>query len=79
MIDNQRSRLELDPISEYNNQEEEEDNYDYCPLDEKVIQAVREAPNLRIRPASLASTVGISLDDACAELCGLLSAVGLFQ
>mmetsp|Transcript_6162 Transcript_6162/g.12862 ORF Transcript_6162/g.12862 Transcript_6162/m.12862 type:complete len:592 (-) Transcript_6162:12-1787(-) len=46
------------------------------PLDDRVIAAVRSAPNHTIRPARLSSDLGISIEDATAELCGLLRAVG---
>jgi len=42
----------------------------------KVVSAVRNSKNLTIRPARLAAELGISFDDASAELCGLLAAVG---
>mmetsp|Transcript_9340 Transcript_9340/g.13777 ORF Transcript_9340/g.13777 Transcript_9340/m.13777 type:complete len:551 (-) Transcript_9340:436-2088(-) len=46
------------------------------PLDLKVIQIIENSPNFTIRPGKLAAELGMSVDDACAELCGLLSAVG---
>ena len=46
------------------------------PLDKRVLEAVRRAPDLRIRSARLASELGLSIEDATAELCGLLRAVG---
>jgi hypothetical protein len=46
------------------------------PLDERVISVVRAAPRHTLRPARLASELGISVEDATAELCGLLRAVG---
>ena len=46
------------------------------PLDERVIAVVRAAPNHTLRPARLSSELGISVEDATAELCGLLRAVG---
>ena len=46
------------------------------PLDERVISVVRAAPDHTLRPARLASELGISVEDATAELCGLLRAVG---
>lgn len=45
-------------------------------LGDRVIECVKEAPNFTIRPARLAQQLGISIDDASAELCGLLAAVG---
>lgn len=52
------------------------------PLDDRVIQAIQSARvdevggGYSIRPARLAAKLGISMEDACAELCGLLAAVG---
>ena len=46
------------------------------PLDERVISVVRAAPKHKLRPARLSSELGISVEDATAELCGLLRAVG---
>ena len=46
------------------------------PLDERVISVVQAAPDHTLRPARLASELGISVEDATAELCGLLRAVG---
>jgi len=52
------------------------------PLDLRVVDAVEKSATatgceaIEIRPARLAAELGISVDDACAELCGLLSAVG---
>lgn len=46
------------------------------PLDERVIAVVRAAPSHTLRPARLSSELGISVEDATAELCGLLRAVG---
>jgi hypothetical protein len=45
-------------------------------LDEKVLQLIRSSPNLTIKPAKLSSALGISLDEANSELCGLMKAVG---
>jgi len=46
------------------------------PLDERVLAIVRTVPNLTVRPAKLTSELGLSIEDASAELCGLMSAVG---
>ena len=46
------------------------------PLDDRVISVVRSSPDCTIRPARLSSELGISVEDATAELCGLLRAVG---
>ncbi|GKY92885.1 hypothetical protein MPSEU_000257600 [Mayamaea pseudoterrestris] len=52
------------------------------PLDKRVIEVVQSCKEKTndnafiIRPARLAADLGISVEDACAELCGLLTAVG---
>ena len=51
------------------------------PLDDRVIQIVkssktRDGSQFEIRPGRLAAELGMSVEDACAELCGLLAAVG---
>lgn len=56
--------------------EAEDPNDNLPPLDLRVIDVVKAAPGHTIRPARLAAELGISVDDACAELCGLLAAVG---
>ncbi|KAL7509726.1 hypothetical protein ACHAXN_006692 [Cyclotella atomus] len=50
-------------------------------LDQRILQLVHQCPlndsnQHVIRPAYLASQLGLSLDDATSELCGLMSAVG---
>lgn len=45
-------------------------------LDRRILNIVRASPNNTVRPARVASELGISFTDACAELCGLLAAVG---
>ena len=51
------------------------------PLDERILSAVRlskrDADGLRrVAPARLSSELGLSIEDATRELCGLLAAVG---
>eukprot|EP00977_Amphora_coffeiformis_P005425 scaffold1151_cov152-Amphora_coffeaeformis.AAC.1 len=46
------------------------------PLGERVVQAIQGIPDRTIRPAKLAALLGISVNEACAELCGLMAAVG---
>lgn len=46
------------------------------PLSALVISTIKKCPNYTIRPSRLAAQLGISIDDASAELCGLLAAVG---
>ena len=51
------------------------------PLDERILSAVRlskrDADGLRrVAPARLSSELGLSVEDATRELCGLLAAVG---
>ena len=46
------------------------------PLDSRIIEAIRQKSDLTIWPAELATKLGISIDDANAELCSLLQAFG---
>jgi hypothetical protein len=46
------------------------------PLDQRIFQIVRSIPDRTIRPGRLALELGISIEDASAELCGLLASVG---
>ncbi len=55
---------------------EQQDFLDSSPLDLRVLEAVKGVPDHKIKPAVLASRLGISIEDASAELCGLLRAVG---
>jgi hypothetical protein len=58
------------------------DAFDNCPADDstslrtKILEIVKDSPNHIIRPSTLSQKLGISLNDANAELCGLLQAVG---
>ena len=56
-------------------QEQGDMDNSFYDLDERILSIVSKCPAHEIRPAKLAE-LGISLEDACAELCGLLSAVG---
>ena len=59
-------------------EQSESDPVDYpqLPLDERILIIIRSCQDFTIRPARLASDLGISVNDACAELCGLLAAIG---
>jgi hypothetical protein len=66
-----RSSLSIDP--------DDEDGAftdDGPPLQTRILSIVKSCPNLTIRPARLSQELGISVNDASAELCGLLAAVG---
>ena len=52
------------------------DDDDQKPLGERVIAAIESLPDRTIRPARLAALLGLSVNEACAELCGLMAAVG---
>lgn len=52
------------------------DDNDASPLRHKILSLVQQSPNYTIRPSTLSQSLGISLSDANAELCGLLQAVG---
>jgi hypothetical protein len=43
---------------------------------QQIIDIIQNSPNFTIAPARLSSSLGISIEDASAELCGLLRAVG---
>jgi len=43
---------------------------------QKIIEVIQNSPNYTITPARLSSSLGISVEDAGAELCGLLRVVG---
>lgn len=45
-------------------------------LDKRVLDSISKCSDYKIKPAKLASDVGLSIEDANAELCGLLQAVG---
>jgi hypothetical protein len=47
-----------------------------APLRTQVLNLVKESTNYTIRPATLSQKLGISINDASAELCGLLQIVG---
>lgn len=49
---------------------------DERPLEQRLLQLVRNSPDRIIRPARVAAELGMSVEDGCAELCGLLAAVG---
>ena len=46
------------------------------PLDERILDLIATIPDRTIRPGRLAAEFGFSVEDASAELCGLLAAVG---
>ena len=54
----------------------ERDDDTGCYLDDRIVQIIDSLPDRTIRPARLAAELGISVNDACAELCALLAAVG---
>ena len=75
-------------IDQSNNNEDENDDEqapldnNSQPLDEHILSIIRKTKkdeqdgHRTIRPALLASELGLSVEDATRELCGLLSAVG---
>jgi hypothetical protein len=58
-------------ISEHQQQQQQQ-----FPLDVRILEIIESIPDRTIRPARLAAELGISVEDASAELCGLLAAVG---
>ncbi len=67
-----KNRNEILPLELNENGEES----NLVPLDDRVMEAVKASENYTIQPVTLASALGISIDDATMELCGLLRAVG---
>jgi hypothetical protein len=53
-----------------------DETMDSTPLRIKVLHIVKDSPNYTVRPANLSQQLGISINDASAELCGLLQIVG---
>jgi hypothetical protein len=51
----------------------EEEQFD---LDLRVLDLIRKSKEFTVRPAQLSSELGISIEDATQELCGLMKAVG---
>jgi len=74
--DNENLQISLTSSTDGEMEELQDHEPDAPPLDTKILESVRRAPDLKIRPARLASELGISIEDATAELCGLLRAVG---
>jgi len=54
----------------------DEGDDDYYDSDERILRIVEQCSDHEIRPARLAAELGISVEDASAELCGLLRVVG---
>lgn len=57
----------------------DQEDIDAPPLDQQILDIVRTCKNgadFVVRPARLSAELGISVEDATAELCGLLAAVG---
>jgi hypothetical protein len=46
------------------------------PLRTRILNVVKSSPNLTIRPSRVSQELGLSINDASAELCGLLKVVG---
>jgi hypothetical protein len=57
-------------------------NHDECsdeelsPMDTQIMNLINSCPNRSIRPAKLVTELGISMESATEELCGLMKAVG---
>ena len=62
--------INIDRNDEYNDEEE------LSPMDTQIIHLINSCPNRSIRPAKLVTELGISIEDATEELCGLMKAVG---
>ncbi|GAX15114.1 hypothetical protein FisN_12Lh192 [Fistulifera solaris] len=66
-MDSQESRALQDGI---------DDTAAETSLADQILQIIEDAPHHTIRPAKVAAALGISVNDACSELCGLMAAVG---
>eukprot|EP00537_Pseudo-nitzschia_pungens_P007806 CAMPEP_0172368692 /NCGR_PEP_ID=MMETSP1060-20121228/28781_1 /TAXON_ID=37318 /ORGANISM="Pseudo-nitzschia pungens, Strain cf. cingulata" /LENGTH=583 /DNA_ID=CAMNT_0013093375 /DNA_START=129 /DNA_END=1880 /DNA_ORIENTATION=- len=55
---------------------ESDDEHEEQPTRSRIIECIKASPNLTIRPADLSQQLGFSINDASAELCGLLQIVG---
>eukprot|EP00526_Cylindrotheca_closterium_P008816 CAMPEP_0113606984 /NCGR_PEP_ID=MMETSP0017_2-20120614/3145_1 /TAXON_ID=2856 /ORGANISM="Cylindrotheca closterium" /LENGTH=514 /DNA_ID=CAMNT_0000515563 /DNA_START=166 /DNA_END=1707 /DNA_ORIENTATION=+ /assembly_acc=CAM_ASM_000147 len=55
---------------------EDEEIIEAESLRSRILSIVKDSENYTIRPGKLSSELGISMDEANAELCGLLKAVG---
>ncbi|GAX23620.1 hypothetical protein FisN_12Hh192 [Fistulifera solaris] len=66
-MDSQESRALQDGI---------DDTAAETSLADQILQIIKDAPHHTIRPAKVAAVLGISVNDACSELCALMAAVG---
>jgi len=55
--------------------DDDDDTFDEKPLDERILDLVEKNPS-KVYPTRLVTELGLSHEDASAELCGLLAAVG---
>jgi hypothetical protein len=67
------------PLDNHEDQDDSNDNEP--PLDQRILETVKGCPKddaqqYLVRPARLSAELGLSIEDATAELCGLLAAVG---
>jgi hypothetical protein len=69
-----RSSLAIETADDEN--DDRDDEHDPTPLRTQILALVKESPQYTIRPTTLSQKLGISLNDANAELCGLLQVVG---
>ena len=64
-----------------NNNNNNNDELQETPLEQRILEIVQSCPRneahqITVKPARLSAELGISIEDATAELCGLLAAVG---
>jgi hypothetical protein len=71
-----RSSLAIDMVENHGALDAPDDDSTTFTLQNKILDIVKKSPNRTIRPSTLSQSLGISLNDANAELCGLLQAVG---
>ena len=74
--------IDIDNNDEENDDDDEQAPLNSQPLDERILDIIRNTKkdehdgHRTIRPALLANSLGLSVEEATRELCGLLSAVG---
>ena len=74
--------IDIDNNDEENDDDDEQAPLNSQPLDERILDIIRNTKqdehdgHRTIRPALLANSLGLSVEEATRELCGLLAAVG---
>jgi hypothetical protein len=71
-----RSSLAVEMVENDGGDDFDNPNDGSATLRTKILEIVKDSPNHIIRPSTLSNKLGISLNDANAELCALLQVVG---